>query len=115
MIDFGENGAGWTRLHVKNHILINERDLTYSKSKLFQQRSSKGAQIYLAHGEMINSKTGDLFNQYACPVPSRVCVNQTDHFISNGEEVDEHEYKLEVLYSLMKILHKDAVFKKAAN
>jgi len=89
VIDFGENGAGWTRLHVKNHIPTFKKNTTYSKIRVLEHKSSKGAQIFLAHGEMINLKTGDLFNQYPCPVPSRVCVNQTDHYISNGEGEEE--------------------------
>ncbi|MFH1377712.1 MAG: hypothetical protein ABIH86_03065 [Planctomycetota bacterium] len=31
--------------------------------------------------------------------------------IEKGEEVDENEYKFELLYKLMKVVHKDAIFK----
>lgn len=31
--------------------------------------------------------------------------------VQKGEQVDENEYKIELLYKICKILHKDAVFK----
>ena len=41
-----------------------------------------------------------------------VDVYQVAEAIQKGEDVDENEYKLEILHSLMKLVHKDAVFKK---
>ena len=38
-------------------------------------------------------------------------VYQVAEAIQNGEQIDENEYKFELLHSLMKIVHKDAVFK----
>jgi alpha-L-rhamnosidase len=79
VVDFGANGAGWTRLVVKNDIP--------RQSKSF--KSSRGVQITLAHGELVDPHTGDVFNQFPCPVPSRVCVNQTDRYTCSGKREQE--------------------------
>ena len=39
---------------------------------------------------------------------------QVAEAIEKGEEIDENEYKLEILYTIMKIVHKDAIYKEAA-
>ena len=31
--------------------------------------------------------------------------------VEDGETIDEHEYKIELLYKVCKILHKEAIFK----
>jgi len=41
-----------------------------------------------------------------------VDVYQVAEAIQKGESVDENEYKLEILHSIMKLIHKDAVFKR---
>ena len=79
VIDFGENGAGWTRLIVRNDV----------PQMPLSVKGSQGVQITLAHGEMIDPRSGDLFNQFPCPVPSRVCVNQTDRYTCSGEQKHE--------------------------
>ena len=71
VLDFGENGAGWTRLTIQN-----KRPAASS--------SSLSTTVHLAHAEMITA-AGDIFSQYPCPVPSRVCVNQTDHYTRHGK------------------------------
>lgn len=38
-------------------------------------------------------------------------VLKTAEAIEKGEEVDENEYKNELLYKIVKIIHKDAIFK----
>lgn len=43
-----------------------------------------------------------------------VDVFQTAKAIESGEEVDENEYKNELLYKIVKNLHKEAIFKGAS-
>ena len=40
-----------------------------------------------------------------------VDVYQVAVAVEAGEEVDENEYKMELLYKVVKLIHKDAVFK----
>ena len=44
-------------------------------------------------------------------VLAAVDVYKVAEAVSKGEEIDEHEYKMEILYKIVKIIHKDAVFK----
>ena len=62
----GENGAGWSRLVVKNG-------------------APAGVRISLAHTEMRDRLGKDIFNQFPCFVDTRVCVNQTDQYITAGK------------------------------
>ncbi len=53
-----------------------------------------------------------------CAVPgiivfvlSLVDVYMVAEAVKNGEAIDENEYKMEMLYKICKMIHKDAVFK----
>ena len=59
-----------------------------------------------------------LIGSFLCFLPGIVIailalidVFQTAQAIEKGEEIDEHQYKNELLFKIVKIIHKDAVFK----
>lgn len=62
-----------------------------------------------------------IIGSFLCFLPGMVIailalvdVFLTAQAIEKGEEVDENEYKNELLFKIVKILHKDAIFKGAA-
>lgn len=59
-----------------------------------------------------------LIGSFLCILPGIVIavlalidVFQTAQAIEKGEEIDEHQYKNEFLFKIVKIIHKDAIFK----
>ncbi len=73
VLDVGENGAGWSRLVVRNG-------------------APTGVRISMAHSEMVmgaGGVGGDIFNQFPCSNPPHVCVNQTDHYTTAGQSTVE--------------------------
>ena len=89
VVDFGENGAGWSRLEIVNHYNNNNNNDKYSNK--YSNTSIPSLQhrtITMEHTEMVHSLTKDVFNQFPCPIPTRVCVQQTNRYIRSKQAVN---------------------------
>ena len=65
VLDFGTNGAGWSRLVLSGNVPPN-------------------ATITLTHTELLLPDKSDVYTQYVCTVPKRVCVRQSDTYRTAG-------------------------------